>query len=111
MDEASAGDHPYNDTTATALSLTAFAAAGMANHPASRRAVEFLLACQDDEGCWLNTPVPFHRAAECQQAENNMRAVASTLSALSRWARSAMSAQSEAADEMSLRLVGATAEV
>jgi squalene-hopene/tetraprenyl-beta-curcumene cyclase len=96
-------DHGPEDSTCdiatTAMALAALVASGNANHRAARRAVEFLVNAQDDNGGWSEP-----------NSENDLHTAAWPLIALSRWAVAASSAQSEATGEMSLRLVGASAE-
>jgi squalene-hopene/tetraprenyl-beta-curcumene cyclase len=92
-DDQDAQDHGAAPPTAWAL--LALVAAGKASHRAARRGVEFLLDAQDDEGRWFG---------------NDLHSVAWPLQALSLWALSAISAQSEATSEMSLRLVSVSAE-
>lgn len=94
----------------TAFALLALVAAGKANHRAARRGVDFLLEIQDDDGCWIDGQFMLHDAAPNRWFGNDLHAVAWPLLALSQWVVAAMSAQSAAASEMSLRLVGARAE-
>ena len=94
----------------TAAALVALVAAGRANHAAARRAVEFLVDAQDDEGRWTDSHFFDRDAVANRWFGNDLHSIAWPLLALSRWAVAAISAQSAAAGEMSLRLVGAAAD-
>jgi squalene-hopene/tetraprenyl-beta-curcumene cyclase len=99
------------DSTAspTAWAVLSLVAAGKASHAACRRGVQFLIESQGDDGRW-NEPefAPYNPAAN-RWIGNKLHSVAWPLLALSRWAVAAISAQSAATDEMSLRLVGVSA--
>ena len=90
--------------------MLSLVAAGKENHAACRRGVQFLIESQGDDGRW-NEPefAPYYPAAN-RWIRNELHSVAWPLLALSRWAVAAISAQSAAADEMSLRLVGVSAD-
>ncbi len=96
--------------TPTAWVVMALVAAGKASHRAARRGVEFLLDVQDDEGRWSDPEFVHPGEAADPWFHNDLHSVAWSLLALSRWAVSAISAQSEAAGELSLRLVCATVD-
>jgi len=104
-DNASAGDGA--SATPTAWALLALVAAGKASHVAARRAVEFLIDAQDDDGRWTDSGSFNWDAVAKRWFVNDLHSVAWPLQALSRWAVAAISAQSAAAGETSLRLVGA----
>ncbi len=92
----------------TAWALLAFAAAGRPNHPAALRAVNALIDSQNDRGGWDEPYYLLRDASADRRCRNDVHAAAWPLLALSRWAMAAASAQSAAADTISLRLVGAT---
>lgn len=95
--------------TSTAWALLALVAAGKANHLATRRGISLLVETQDDDGRWYERDFVLHDAATNHWYSNDLQATAWPLLALSRWIVAAISAQSEAADDMSLRLVGVSA--
>jgi squalene-hopene/tetraprenyl-beta-curcumene cyclase len=99
------------DSTAspTAWAVLALVAAGKAGHAACRRGVQFLVESQDDDGRWNEPEFAHHNAAANRWIRNELHSVAWSLLALSRWAVAAISAQSAATDEISLRLVGVSA--
>ena len=107
-DNPSAGDGA--SAAPTAWALLALVAAGKASHVAARRAVEFLIDAQDDDGRWTDSCYFNWDAVANRWFGNDLHSVAWPLLALSRWAVAAVSAQSAAAGETSLRLVGAGAE-
>jgi hypothetical protein len=105
-------DHLSRDQAAaspTAWALLALVAAGKANHPAARRGVNLLVKTQDGDGSWTEPNFALHDAGSNRWFRNDLHSVAWPLFALSRWTVAAISTQSAAADEMSLRLVGVSA--
>jgi squalene-hopene/tetraprenyl-beta-curcumene cyclase len=94
----------------TAWAIMALAAAGRANHRATRRGVEFLVDAQDDDGRWTEFEIPPRDAVANCRPRNHLHSVAWPLLALSRWAVAADSAQLAGASEMSLMLVGISSE-
>jgi hypothetical protein len=94
----------------TASAVMALVAAGRANHRATRRGVEFLVDSQEDAGSWTDCKLPHCDVVAIRPTRNHLHSVAWPLLALSRWAVAAISAQSAAANEMSLRLVGVSAD-
>ncbi len=112
-ESTSADEAPARDGASampTAWALLALVAAGKASHVAARRAVEVLINAQDDDGRWTDSDSSNWDAAANRWFGNDLHSVAWPLLALSRWAVAAISAQSAAGGEMSLRLVGAAAE-
>jgi squalene-hopene/tetraprenyl-beta-curcumene cyclase len=93
--------------TQTAWALLALLAADLMLEEPARRAVQFLLETQEDDGRW-HEPQFMHRdAATGRWYRNELHAVAWPLLALSRWAVAASAAESKHSDRHSLRLVGA----
>ncbi len=96
--------------TQTAWAVLALVAAGKANHPAARRGIDLLLQSQDDEGGWHEGQSVMRDPATGHGSQNDVHSNSWPLLALSRWLVAANSTQSGAAGQMSLRLVGASAE-
>jgi squalene-hopene/tetraprenyl-beta-curcumene cyclase len=94
----------------TAWVVLAFIAAGKSNHRACRRAVQFLVDTQQDDGGWAEPSFAVYDIQSSRWIHNALHATTWSLLALSRWAMAAVSAQSEPTAELSLRLVGAAAD-
>jgi squalene-hopene/tetraprenyl-beta-curcumene cyclase len=94
----------------TARALLALTAAGKAHHAAARRAARFLIDSQDNDGHWNETEHTIYEAVSGRWLRNELHSTAWPLLALSRWSVAAASAQPEATDEMSFRLVGVAAD-
>lgn len=94
----------------TSWAILAFIAAGESNHKACRRGIHFLVETQSDDGRWTDSDFAVYDAALDRWIYNDLHSTASPLLALSRWAVSATSAQTAANPEMSLRLVGVSAD-
>jgi squalene-hopene/tetraprenyl-beta-curcumene cyclase len=92
----------------TAFALVALVAAGKANNLAARRAVQFLIETQEDDGRWKEPHFATHDAATGRWYGNNLYSAAWPLLALSRWAVAATAEQRRAGDSISLRLVVAS---
>jgi squalene-hopene/tetraprenyl-beta-curcumene cyclase len=94
----------------TASALLAFVAAGQAHHQAALRAVSFLVKAQADDGGWRELDFTQFDDSTGQWLRNELNAISLPLLALSRWIVAATSTQSEIAESMALRLVGAAAD-
>ncbi len=97
--------------TETAWAVLALVAVGMAGHPAARRGIDHLLDFQEDDGGWLEHRFVQHDPIANRWFRNDLHGVAWPLLALSEWAVAASSTQPAAANQLSLRLVAATAEI
>jgi squalene-hopene/tetraprenyl-beta-curcumene cyclase len=91
----------------TAFALLGLVAGGKANHPAARRAVQYLVETQELDGGWRLAPLVDGHAASARRCGSEIDATAWPLLALSRWAVAAANDQHRAADTISLRLVNA----
>lgn len=87
----------------TAWAVLALVAAGKANHPAVRRGIDLLCQWHDDEGGWHDA-----QTVICNEATGHSNPW--PLLALSHWLVAISTSQSAGSDQMSLRLVGASAE-
>jgi squalene-hopene/tetraprenyl-beta-curcumene cyclase len=95
----------------TAAALHALIAAGLAEHPAVCRGIEFLIDSQDKNGEWTDVHFVAQDPTSNQFVRNELHAVTWPLLAISDWVVAASSTQSSATGELSLRLVTATAEI
>jgi squalene-hopene/tetraprenyl-beta-curcumene cyclase len=94
----------------TAAALLALSAADLAEHPAVRRGIAFLIDSQDENGGWTDVHFVWQDPLSNQYVRNELHAVTWPLLAISEWVVAASSSQSSATGELSLRLVTATAE-
>lgn len=104
--EGSSDENP----SPTSWAVLAFVAAGKSNHKACRRGIHFLVEAQGDDGRWTDSNFAVYDALLDRWIHNDLHSTASPLLALSRWAVSAASAQTAANPELSLRLVGVSAD-
>jgi squalene-hopene/tetraprenyl-beta-curcumene cyclase len=95
----------------SACAILALVAAGRADAQATRRGIDYLLNSQDHDGGWTDHERLLYDPLSKRFFCNELHAIAWPLWALSAWAVAAESAKSEAADQMSLRLVDAFAEI
>jgi squalene-hopene/tetraprenyl-beta-curcumene cyclase len=98
-------------TTQTAWAVLALVAAGRANASATRRGVHYLLESQNDDGGWTDCERSLRDPISKRWFNNELQAIAWPLRALSAWAMAAESTDLEAANQLSLRLVDAFAEI
>ncbi len=96
--------------THTAWALSALVKAGQADSSPARRAVNFLIEMQEDDGRWREKCFLSRDAASGRSFRNDLHAVAWPLMALSQWAIAATASQADRCDQFALRLVGASAE-
>jgi squalene-hopene/tetraprenyl-beta-curcumene cyclase len=94
----------------TARATSALIAAGRANAPATRRGIDCLLESQDEDGGWDDLERSSYDPGSKHWYGSNLDSIAWPLRALSAWAVAARSTESEAAGQLSLRLVDAFAE-
>jgi hypothetical protein len=85
-------------------------AAGRANDAAARRAVDFLLETQQEDGGWRETQFVHYDAASGHWFGSELHAAAEALSALSHWAIAATANQTGEKNPVALRLVGTMAD-
>ena len=90
----------------TAWALLALIAAGRANAPAVRRGIDFLLQTQQDDGPWREPQFVLRDPIARRWFHSDLQATAGPLLALSRWAVAASATQTDAAEQIPLRLVG-----
>jgi hypothetical protein len=85
---ASAGEFLAAEATAiqTAGAVLALVAAGLADHDATRRAIQFLVDRQRDDGAWVETQLTERDSAVGGWYRNDLHSSAATLLALARWA-------------------------
>jgi len=107
---ADGGQSVRATVTETAWALLALVAAGHDDAAAARRAVEFLLEAQDDDGRWREVELTLRDAVTGRCFRNEFQTAAWALLALSRWAVAAASTQSATTHRSSFRLVGATSD-
>lgn len=100
----------HSNPLPTSWAVLAFVAAGESNHKACRRGVHFLVETQGDDGRWTDTNIAVYDAALDRWIHNHLHSTVWPLLAVSRWVVSAMSAQAEPTGELSLRLVGVSAD-
>lgn len=100
------------DSTAshTAWALNALVATGSANHPAARRAVDFLVEAQNDEGHWDEPQFVTRDSANGRWFRNELHSVTAPLLALSKWAVAAAANHVNTDDRVALRLVSTATE-
>ena len=94
----------------TAWAILALVTAGGANTAAVRRAIDFLLETQQEDGQWHEPQFVLRDAAAGRWFQSDVHAVAGPLLALSRWAVAATNEHWNGSEPVSLRLVGATAD-
>ncbi|MEX2307854.1 MAG: prenyltransferase/squalene oxidase repeat-containing protein [Pirellulales bacterium] len=94
----------------TAWALRALVAAGRANNLAARRAVQFLVETQQDDGRWHEPDFATRDSATGRWYRNELHSVAWPLMALSQWAVAAASGQDITAESTSLRLVNVSSD-
>ncbi len=97
--------------TQTAWAILGLLAAGCADHLAVRRGIKFLLNSQEDNGGWIEQQKALRNPETGNAFRNDLHSVCWPLVAMSRFVVAASSAQSGAANGLSLRLVGAVAEI
>jgi squalene-hopene/tetraprenyl-beta-curcumene cyclase len=93
----------------TACALLALVAAGKANHPAARRAVQFLIETQLADGRWDEPRFVVRDDATGRCCGNALHSAAWPLLALSRWVVAATADPRSADEFISLRLVNGSA--
>jgi len=100
------------DSTAshTAAALIALVVTGSTNHPAARRAVDFLIEAQSDEGRWDEPQFIVQDAASGRWFRNELHSVTAPLLALSKWAVAAAANHVNTDDRVALRLVSTATE-
>jgi squalene-hopene/tetraprenyl-beta-curcumene cyclase len=94
----------------TALVLEALVAVGREHDPAARGAAAFLLQSQNDDGGWSGGEFDCCDGITGVWYRHELQSTCLALTALSRWLVAAASTQSEAAPQMSLRIVGTAAD-
>jgi squalene-hopene/tetraprenyl-beta-curcumene cyclase len=87
----------------TAATILALVAAGLANHEATRRGVEFLIDCQQDDGSWSESQSTDLGSA-ARRGSNDLHFSAWSLIALSRWVV-AIKSRSDGDEPSHLRLI------
>lgn len=97
-------------TSPTSWALSALVAAGLANHASARRAVDYLIETQGDDGQWRDPQYPLRDDATGRLFRNELHTSAWPLLALSRWAVDESAHQAGEADSIALRLVNAYAD-
>jgi squalene-hopene/tetraprenyl-beta-curcumene cyclase len=70
----------------TAAVVLALVAAGLADHEATRRGIEFLVDQQHDDGDWTNSQSAEDNSSDSRTTRNDLNSTAWSLMALARWA-------------------------
>lgn len=99
------------NVTETAWAVLALVSAGMADQPAVRRGIAYLIDAQDDNGGWTDENYASPDPLSNHFLQNELHAVAWPLLAISEWTVAASSSQPAATDQLSLRLVAASPEI
>jgi squalene cyclase len=94
----------------TAFALRALVAAGRAGHPASRRAVQFLVESQQENGTWHQPQFAARHQPTGRWCWNELHSAAEPLLALSRWAVAVAEAPPGEGAALNFRLVNAAAD-
>jgi len=82
------GEPNHDESTAveTAAVVLALVAAGLADHEATRRGIEFLVGQQHDDGDWAKTQSTESHSSSVDSTRSDLHATAWSLLALARWA-------------------------
>ncbi len=96
-----------DNVSQTAQAVLGLVAAGHVDHSSCRRAIQFLVKAQHEEGTWTETIV----SESSVTLDGALESTCWPLLALSRYAVAATSSQSEILDHQSLRLVATADEI